>query len=113
MDNIKTFGIIESGSNSNGNYIKFSDGTMIEYGSATISTNNSSGGIFPYLGGSYITFPTQFLNSPVCFSNIYEDSAYWNSSVTNVSPSQANLAVSGDRNNTSHIVMWLAVGKWK
>jgi len=34
--------IIESGSNSNGRWIKFSDGTMIQYARVTMSFNNST-----------------------------------------------------------------------
>ena len=59
-------GIVESGSNSNGNYIKFSDGTMIQSG--TVNCNASSYGL--------ITFPSAFSSPNVIMTanNIYNRS---------------------------------------
>lgn len=53
----------EVGSNANGNYIKFADGTMIQFGSTSISLNNDMsawGSIF--YKRTACTFPTDFVN---------------------------------------------------
>lgn len=53
--------ITDSGSNANGNYIKFQDGTLIQWGQSSFSSGT-------YSDASYktITFPTSF------YSNVYK-----------------------------------------
>lgn len=59
--NTKVEGIVESGSNDNGSWVKFADGTMIQWGSSSFvgaETGNT---------GSYkrITFPQAFANNKI------------------------------------------------
>jgi hypothetical protein len=44
-----------SGSNTNGLWIKYSDGTMIQWGSRTPATNNNSGTIYDYPSNEFIS----------------------------------------------------------
>lgn len=48
--------IIERGSNANGNYIKYPDGTMITSGSIVVASSNNSGNVY--------TFPHAFISTP-------------------------------------------------
>ena len=57
----KVAGIVESGSNDNGSWVKFADGTMIQYGSKSF-TGSTSGN-----AGSYavVTFPQAFADNKI------------------------------------------------
>jgi len=52
------YGIVETGSNTNGTWIKFSDGTMIQYGSFITAGNGGT----DYTG--YRTYPVTFTTKP-------------------------------------------------
>lgn len=61
--------ILDSGSNSNGKYIKFSDGTMICFGNVnftTVAMNQSVNGWWQHIAGNspVITFPATFIAVP-------------------------------------------------
>lgn len=65
--------IVESGSNSNGNYIKFSDGTMICSGNVGITSSQArqTGGLTYYSNDIYFDFPSIFKDTNVrMFTNI-------------------------------------------
>lgn len=57
--------IVESGSNENGNYIKFTDGTMICYSQAKQGYYNSDAKVYV----SDWNFPTPFISIPVVIGN--------------------------------------------
>lgn len=67
----KVAGIVESGSNSNGSWVKYDDGTMMQWGSATF-TGAETGNTGAY---KVITFPVPFANSKlsISYSPIYEN----------------------------------------
>lgn len=69
--NEKIAGIIESGSNDNGSWVKFADGTMIQWGSSAF-TGAETGNTGTY---KVITFPVPFANSKlsISYSPIYEN----------------------------------------
>lgn len=104
----------ESGSNANGSYIKFSDGTMIQSG--TVSCNTSSYGL--------ITFPSAFSSSNIIMTanNIYNQSGELGLILTTQSDTttvgviyfrkyeNGNLVTV---TNTKVAANWIAIGKWK
>lgn len=102
---------VESGSNDNGDYVKFSDGTLICYG-----TNNG-------VDGSYrqITFPVSFLANPkvnvntIVFDNNYVHLAQvYNINTTGCRVSVRYTGSSGGTWGTgSNEFDWIAIGKWK
>lgn len=106
--------IVESGSNANGSYIKFSDGTMIQSG--TVNCNASSYGL--------ITFPSAFSSSNVIMTanNIYNQSDELGLILTTQSDTttagviyfrkykNGNLVTV---TNTTVVANWIAIGKWK
>lgn len=65
---VPTGAIIESGSNSNGHYIKYADGTMIcrksSAAAASLTTTNGVGAGFQGVGLTSISFPTTFAAIP-------------------------------------------------
>lgn len=60
--------IIERGSNANGEYVKYSDGTLVCKGVRTISFSNASN------NGIVVTFPATFINNQYSFTHSAEDS---------------------------------------
>ena len=110
--------IIESGSNANGTYIKFADGTMICAGSYSIASlavsTASLGGYRSSPTAALLTFPAEFFARPVLTAMSVGGDGI---SVTQggVSTATAYLiwtAVStqpaGDREAD-----WIAIGRWK
>lgn len=113
--------ILESGSNNNGSYIKYSDGTIIQTGIITKNINISSKSSYSdvyYDDGYFIDFPIPFLNT-----NYYTDikaeskdavslNVYSISDQTN-EMCKFNLCSISTLNLSNFKFRWLAVGKWK
>lgn len=60
---------VESGSNANGNWIKYADGTMICTGSKSTTgnastTNDTGGGLYRSSGILFDNFPQEFVDIP-------------------------------------------------
>lgn len=71
---------VEIGSNTNGNWIKYENGTMICYAtkSATMGAWSSSGSLYQATNTTNITFPQTFISKPVLNIQIdYTDSGFW------------------------------------
>lgn len=100
----------ESGSNANGNYIKFNDGTLICRATINTSANESEKKIY---------FPTSFINSSfnVIVTNIYSNrkDVIW--TVTN--SNKEYFIVFPVVSNTSTVptsassANYIAIGRWK
>lgn len=113
--------IIESGSNDNGSWIKYSDGTLIQYGNVTKSINvknKSSASGWYYDDGYAINFPINFSDTnyfaevksaigALITLNIY--------SITNYQKSicEFNLSSNIEYNKSDYKFRWFAVGRWK
>lgn len=67
FDDRKIDGVVESGSNTNGNWVKFSDGTMICWHAITVTNQaiNTSYTSGHYTGNRTLTFPQTFIDVPV------------------------------------------------
>lgn len=114
---VPTGAIIERGANSNGEYIKWADGTMICYRRANIQASCTS----PYGAGLYTgsvtwTFPARFISSPVTPppSIRLSTGASWAVSVS-ATPTEANYyvvdAASRDVGTPAEFVGF-AIGRW-
>lgn len=70
--NGKVAGIVESGSNDNGSWVKFADGTMIQWGSKSFVGASDSTGSY-----TRITFPQFFANNKfvVNYAQLYDSSS--------------------------------------
>lgn len=110
--------IIESGSNSNGNYVKYADGTMICYMNKSYSNIN----ITKAWGSMYETDPINLGNFPANFVNIPTVTATCTGGSTvfieAIKPSKTSLGTSwfarpSSLENTETIISFIAIGKWK
>lgn len=113
--------VVESGSNDNGSWIKYSDGTLVQYGNVTKSINiktisNSTG--WYYDDGYAIVFPIKFVDTnyfvevksalgSLITLNVYSITNYQNSLC------EFNLSSNVEYSNSSYKFRWFAIGKWK
>ena len=109
--NEKVAGIVESGSNANGNWIQYADGTMIQYGNAL---NNENGLVT-------VNFPKRFIDSNVVVTTSIAYNSYTsnNSVSTLVFPSNSTVGIYSRKSdgsvetNTTVKINWQAIGRWK
>lgn len=126
-------GVVESGSNDNGYWIKYADGTMICTGSKSVianasTTNETGGGIYRSSGIEFNTFPQSFTDVPYSISygikrctkqdvpkfilENFNDSY----AVTNSSPGKIFIGFLGTTDLSLSIdatVTYIAIGRWK
>ena len=115
--NFAAIGVIERGTNANGNYVKFADGTMICYN--RVAKNGLD--LTNTWGALYITpeiqtvFPATFFEQPVISVNIESinrDGAFWMNALTSVG-SFTGRFVRGTSITFNATMGWMAVGRWK
>ncbi len=112
---------VETVTNSNGTYVKISDGTLICYNQLdTFNFFVTVDGFFGTTAGDIekwnkdVTYPLAFIDIPViCLS-----SAHWNTAstyTTDVSTStfKARVCLSPDADETLITVDYIAIGRWK
>lgn len=119
-DNTYLFGtIIESGSNSNGNYVKYSDGTLIQWGTTNISTSSTSfeiGGVTTYRSNQIQQkLPLNFINtsSMSVSAQIEGGAGVLNFIYTISGTSYITLTLQSTSSNYSRTIKWMIIGKWK
>jgi hypothetical protein len=106
--------IKESGSNENGNYIKYDDGTMICFINSRQATTVGSGGQFSW------AYPAIFTNKNVsiaCHGNSTSQNYFFillnASTVVSSAVMAARTATGGVAENTAIDVNIIAIGRWK
>lgn len=112
--------VVESGSNSNGNYVKFADGTMICYLSIEVTDQalNNAYGANLYQGSRTWTYPVQFIDDNVsvsCGQFQWGTSASWGT-VINADKTSANLRgidAFSRASGTATKIQATAIGRWK
>lgn len=110
--------IEDSGSNSNGRYIKYSDGTLICYDEGTVtdwSCTNVYGSL--YQGTRTFTFAYEFIENPAVSMTgpKWGTSASWGS-VSTIYPTSVNfrmIDVDSLPAGTSTVYSYIAIGRWK
>lgn len=114
---VPTGAIVERGSNANGEYVRFADGTQICWGIATdaLLTTATVGAGFQSPGTSNFTYPISFAAAPRVFPGGYFPSggasrAWANPAV--VGAGSCTLVAHGFTNNATIQVAYLAVGRW-
>ena len=121
LDGISNSPIIESGSNSNGSWIKYYDGIMIQYGikSSAILLNtiqNYNIGTYGwsyYYGEDTIIFPIEFYNtSYILFITSYSQGTS-SRTVANKSTTSQSYIVFGSEDTEYANVEWITIGRWK
>ncbi len=110
--------VVESGSDSNGNWVKWSDGTMIIHKVETVtdqSIDNAYGSL--YQGVRAYTFPQQFSETPTPLTTVFKwgTSASWGtvSAISTTSISIRGIDVNQRASGTETIIGYAAIGKWK
>ncbi len=109
--------IIESGSGSNGNWVKYADGTMICYNreSFTPSSMSAYGSIY-YSNALTWNFPQAFTSAPIVNFNIEGGTGiYWQigSSATASTTKAYTRVGSGTAATVAIDISEMAIGKWK
>ena len=106
--------IITSGSNSNGSYIQFADGTIIEWAvQASITTSVVDGAV--YINSVTVTFPIAFVGSlPIIITGSLQNfNLTWGGMAQGLTLATTNIYVVGPANSCSGYPFYIAVGKWK
>ena len=109
-------GIYDSGTVSNGSWIRFTDGTMMCWGvTGSIVASSSSTAPTIFFGTAYITFPVQFSTAPKVVSNALTNSINlvwggWSSAPTISGFDCYRMSTSVNDTGT---MQWQAIGKWK
>ncbi|WP_143330774.1 hypothetical protein [Cloacibacillus sp. An23] len=106
--------IIEQGSNANGDWVRYANGTQICTGSVTISFVSTDSYV-----ASTATFPAVFISPPVVVSGTYQGAG--NGSASDAAPPNATsclICVSPTRgitfgSDSTREYTYIAIGKWK
>lgn len=107
--------VVESGSNANGEYVRFADGTQIcrraDPDLTTIST--ATGAV--YSTTSSWTYPAAFIEGPTVLGNSSRSTggASWGGSVGTPGPTSVVLYAIASAQNTNARIQGLAIGRWK
>lgn len=110
--------IIETGTNSDGSWIKYNDGTMIcyitkEYNNVNIT--NSWGSVYESDRIQLGNFPQQFINIPTITANCVRGLSVFLEALspTNTSIGETWFMRPVSQSNTSSTISFIAIGKWK
>ena len=110
--------ILQSGTTNNVNYIKYIDGTLIQYGKVTLQsyTRRSSGGLTYWSQGTTITLPVSFLNvnysvtTNVSSANM-NNFAQSYGAIESVNRVKISFASTADEDNRD--IDFICIGRWK
>lgn len=117
-------GVVESGSNANGSYVKYADGTMICYGTwviGTVSASAQAGNVYKVLIEQRHNFPVSFVEKPTITFSAYENVEDWGmllvvcpkkNSVTSQNFGSLNV-ISATQASINLAIDYIAIGKWK
>lgn len=112
--------IIETGSGTNGEYIKFSNGLLVQYGtySETKSTNVALNHGGYRTSGTYITFPISFNSlksvSVTSYSDVNNNGFIVNNGQTSVSQIAGFWwTINSNSTALTHSLNYIAIGTWK
>lgn len=107
---------VESGSNSNGKYIKYSDGTMICYNTVYMTkdiTSNFEGSFFVDSGD--INYPVNFITPPTVTATLQCQNALLSHTIMNNYANKFSLYIwkTQSKANLNINVDYIAIGRWK
>lgn len=108
-------GIVDSGSNDNGNWIKYSDGTMICYSRKTLSTiiNVTYGNLYRSYAITLDNYPQSFTDDPMVQITTQNGAMFIHGIVGTTSPGTIMLIAAEKLSAANYIINVLAIGKWK
>ena len=109
-------GIVESGSNANGNWVKFIDGTMICNCTVTRNIANTNAWNNLFIGDiQNIPFPQTFIELYTCNIGLYCTRNVWKMSnnIPTVSGTGSMFSVSPESFTVDMRICVIAIGRWK
>lgn len=115
-DYTDTKGITESGSNANGNYIKYDDGTMICYNRVSQTKNIDIAYEGAYFGSiERVNFPQTFIDIPSVTVTMEQSSSLLTFNFSGVSATSFGgyMWKQQTKSNVSVYIHYIAIGKWK
>lgn len=84
---------------------------LIQYGTVSVKTVTQVGSTaFSYRGTETVTFERPYSSPPSVFANVLDWSAYWAATASGSSNTTLNIELSGNSNNATKYVSWLAIG---
>ena len=83
---------------------------VIQYGRASATTAYNGSSAFPYRGSQQIAFEKPFASVPTVVANCEDWSSFWTASATGVGRNDFVIELSGNSNNTTKTVSWVAIG---
>lgn len=116
--------VVESGSNDNGSYVKYADGTMTCYGTwniGAVSASAQAGNVYKALIEQRHNFPVSFIEKPTITFSAYENVEDWGmllvvcpkkNSVTSQNFGSLNV-ISATQAAINLAIDYIAIGKWK
>lgn len=111
---VPTAAIVERGSNANGQYVKFADGTQICWigDGPTAAAETASGAI--YLSSSNVnwTYPASFINAEIFVSGSSHVSVRWVWTHTSNSTNAVFRHFQGSSSSTQIATRLMAIGRW-
>lgn len=110
--------IIESGSGGGVNYIKYADGTLVQYfgQSITASNSRSAGGLTYYSGSANVDLPIPFVDTNYRASTniiIANMNYFCQGYVAPVSNSRVQVSFASTGQNEQRTIDVILLGKWK
>lgn len=109
--------IIETGTNANGTYTKFADGTMICISTVALTggTTVAVGSVFRSTSVLAVTFPSAFISVPHCYATPNTAQIRWTvpSAAGATTVNYSFLVVSALNNADNDTVRVTAIGRWK
>jgi len=114
---VPTGAIIERGSNANGEFVKYADGTLIcSHETGTETTNTGDGNVFRSGGGFVVTYPSPFVNAPSIAASAYGNSAerVWpgNTRGSGSGTSVIFDCILSPASGRVGGIKWIAIGRW-
>lgn len=112
-------GIIESGSNTNGNYIKYVDGTMICWGYFVQTfTEGQWGSLWEYSLASTVNFPAEFVGNISINANLVQGQDGGTGAISKINYNNSGIFSLNIIRPTQYsaklfYVSYIAIGKWK
>ena len=107
-----------TGSNSNANYIKYEDGTLIQYGKVSITTSDSrsAGGLSYYSADSTVTLPYNFIDTNFVVNtnvNLANMNIFCQSYGIASANNQVRISFAATTNSESRYIDFICIGRWK
>lgn len=106
----------KNGSNSNGNYIKYTNGLMICYASKSLTldiTGAFEGEYFEATGD--INFPSNFANAPIVTVSLVQNNALLKYNHVNIYTNKFTGYISKlqSKSNVTVTIEYIAIGQWQ